>query len=448
MERQFSRINKWRETSFKDALGDIWSFALYTFRRFEEDRMSQAAGALTYSSLLALVPLLVIVLAVLSGFPAFDSVRDRVQEAFLGTLVPEVGAEVKTYLSEFATNASNLTAAGVIALAVTAVMLLSTIEATLNRIWRVDRPRPLLNRLLIFWAILTVGPLLLGTSFTLSSDGLALVQNWARETASVDDFSLKGSGLNTVLAILAQSAAFTILFVLVPARHVRLRDAAIGGIFSGLTFQILRWTFNSFLTSGSTYSTIYGAVAAFPIFLVWIYLSWTVIILGAVLSASFPDWWHRRDPLIGKPLSPAETLTVAAALLEVLGRQATSGGTVSRDALAEAVPVQARDAVTDQLLLAGYVVETEDERVSLARDLHVTTVADLARDLGLALGLQDSDGARPGLAAILSDMDGIQVPLRDLKLAEDEVLAAKVADAVSHRSGRADGRTCGGEPLK
>ena len=251
MASQISRLNKWRETSFKDALGDVWSYFLYAFHRFSEDRMSQAAGALTYSSLLALVPLLVIVLAILSGFPGFDSVKDRIQEALLGTLVPEVGTEVKTYLSDFARNATNLTAVGVIALAVTAVMLLSTIEATLNRVWRVDRPRPLLNRLLMFWAILTVGPLLLGVSFTLSSDGLAAVQNWARESANVDAFPLASSGFDTVLAVLAQSAAFTILFALVPARSVRLRDAAIGGIFAGLGFQVLRWAFNDFMTSGS-----------------------------------------------------------------------------------------------------------------------------------------------------------------------------------------------------
>jgi membrane protein len=125
-------------------------------------------------------------------------------------------------------------------LAVTAVLLLSTIEATLSRIWRVDRRRPLLNRLLMFWAILTVGPLLLGVSFALSSDGLAAMQNRACESANVDVFPPPSSGLNSVLAVLAQSAAFTILFKLVPARAVRLRDAAIGGIFAGLGFQVLR----------------------------------------------------------------------------------------------------------------------------------------------------------------------------------------------------------------
>ena len=434
MAEPASRLSAWRETSLRGALKDVWSFLLFAFRRFNSDGMSQAAGALTFSTLLALVPLLVIAFAVLSGFPVFDPVKERMQELFLSTLVPEVSAEAKTYLANFTRNADDLTAAGIVALAVTAVLLLSTIEATLNRVWRVDRPRPLLNRLLMFWAILTVGPLLLGASFTLSSDGLSALQNWARQSAHVESINLTSTGLKTVLAIVAQSAAFTILFVLVPARQVRLRDAAIGGVFAGLAFQALRWGFNTFLTSGSTYATIYGAVAVIPIFLLWIYLSWTVIILGAVLAASFPDWWRRRDPLTGKALSPAETLTVAVGLLAALGRQARAGGTISRDALAEAVPVLARDALTERLISTGYMVESDDERVSLARDLHAVTLADLARDLGLALGLQDGDGDRPGLAAILSGSGILRDLLRDLRQAEDDILATPIAAILAGRA--------------
>lgn len=426
-----SRLNSWRETSFRGALRDVWSFLAFAFRRFNSDGMTQAAGALTYSTLLALVPLLVIMFAVLSGFPAFDPVKERMQELFLSTLVPEVGAEVKVYLANFTRNANELTTAGIVALAVTAVLLLSTIESTLNRIWRVQRPRPLMNRLLIFWAILTVGPLLLGASFTLSSNGLTALQDWARESGNVRSITLTSSGLKTLLAVLAQSAAFTILFVLVPARQVRFRDAAIGGVFAGIGFQILRWGFNTFLTSGTTYATIYGAVAAIPIFLLWVYLSWTVIILGAVLSASFPDWWRRRDPLTGKNLSPAEYLSVAVALLAVLARQAAQGGTVSRDTLAEAVPVLARDPVAEALISAKYIVETEDECVSLARDLHVTTVADLARDLKLALGLREHDGTRPGLAEILRASGLLPDMLRDLKSAEDSILTRPIASVIA-----------------
>ncbi len=438
MSRSGSRLTLWRETPFLGVIADVGNFIWFALRRFINDGMTQAAGALTYSTLLALVPLLVIVLAVLSGFPAFDSVKLRVEELFLGTLVPEVGADVKSYLSDFTRNAGNLTAVGTIALAVTAVLLLSTIEATLNRIWRVERPRPIMTRLLIFWAILTVGPLLLGLSFTLTSDGLSYVRNWAGGAGLIETIDLSSKGLRTVLAILMQSVAFTLLFTIVPARQVRLRVAAIGGVFAGLGFQVLRWGFNTFLTSGSTYATIYGAVAVIPIFLVWIYLSWTVIILGAVLAASFPDWWRRRDPLTGLALSPAEELAVCVAVLAVLGRQAAKGGTVSQGHLADAVPLLAREEVVDRLRAAGYIVETEDERLSLARDLHVATLAELARDTGLSLGLQAGSAERPGLAAITRRTGLLPDLLTQLRDAEDTLLGQSLANVIAGPGGRTE----------
>ena len=438
MTRTKSRMDHWRETRFAGVLSDIANFLLFAFRRFIDDGMSQAAGALTYSTLLALVPLLVIAFAVLSGFPVFDPVKLRMEELFLSILVPEVGSEVKTYLTDFTRNASNLTAAGIVALPITAVLLLSTIESTLNQVWRVDRPRPLMTRLLMFWALLTFGPLLLGASFTLSTDVVSLVQGGARDTAYVPTLTLSFSWLKTALAVLTQSVAFTLLYSVVPARHVPLRTAAIGGIFAGLLFQVLRWGFNTFLTSGSTYATIYGAVAIIPIFLVWIYLSWTVIILGAVLSASFPDWWRRRDPRTGRALSPAETLEVAVALLAALSRQAARGGTVTQEELSEAVPVLARDPVLEELRVARYIVETEDERLSLARDLHRVSVAELARDLGLALGLQHDAAKRPAFGRVADATGLLPGLLIRLQKAEDEILGAPVAQVISGHGAEAE----------
>ncbi len=438
MTRTKSRLDHWRETRFVGVLSDIGSFLLFAFRRFVNDGMSQAAGALTYSTLLALVPLLVIAFAVLSGFPAFDPVKLRMEELFLGILVPEVGSEVKTYLTDFTRNASNLTAAGIVALPVTAVLLLATIEATLNQVWRVDRPRPLMTRLLMFWAVLTFGPLLLGASFTLTSDAISLLRGWTQGATYAPSLSLSSAWLKTAIAVLTQTIAFTLLFSVVPAKHVPLRTAVIGGAFAGLTFQLLRWGFNTFLTSGSTYATIYGAVAVIPIFLVWVYLSWTVIILGAVLSASFPDWWRRRDPLTGLALTPAEQLEVAAALLAALGRQAVKGGTMSQDRLAEVVPLLAREPVFEALRAARYIVETEDERVCLARDLHRISVAELARDIGLTLGRRPDAEERPAVRQVADTTGALPGLLVRLQQAEDEILNATVAEVISGHQPESD----------
>lgn len=431
-------MDHWRETRFAGVLSDVGNFLLFAFRRFIDDGLSQAAGALTYSTLLALVPLLVIAFAILSGFPAFEPVKDRMEALFLGILVPEVGSEVKTYLTEFTRNASNLTAAGIVALPITAVLLLSTIEATLNQVWRVEKPRPLMTRLLVFWAVLTFGPLLLGASFTLTTDAISFVQGWAQDTAYAPNLSLGSNWLKTVLGVVTQSVAFTLLYSVIPARHVPLRTAAIGGIFAGVVFQVLRWGFNTFLTSGSTYATIYGAVAVIPIFLIWIYVSWTVIILGAVLSASFPDWWRRRDALTGQTLSPAETLEVAVALLAALGRQALKGGTMTQDQLAEAVPVMARDTVVEALRTARYIVETEDERLSLARDLHQVSVAELARDIGVALGARHDTEHRPSLTRVADAAGELPGLLNRLQEAEDDILGAPVAEVIAGHSPETD----------
>jgi membrane protein len=437
MTKEKSRIFLWRETPFLRVLNDLGNFLLFALRRFVRDGMSQAAAALTFSTLLALVPLLVIVFSVLSGFEAFSTVQVRIEDALLGTLIPEVGVEVKSYLTEFTSSAGSLTTVGTVALAVTAVLLLSTIESTLNQIWGVERPRPMLNRLLIFWAILTVGPILLGASFTLTSDVLDKLQSLTRETTRVDPTILGSTWVKSTVGVLTQSTAFTLLFTLVPARRVQLRYAAIGGVFAGVGLQILRWSFNIYFTSGSTYSTIYGAVAVFPIFLMWIYLSWTVIILGAVLAASFPDWWRRRAPPTRLPLTPAETLEVTVAVLAVLSRKARKGGTIRQEKLAESVPLLACDEVVERLRGAGYISETEHGQLCLARDLHVTTVADLARDMGLALGLHVGEVQRPGLAAIARSTGGLPDLLVRLWDVEDDLLgetvAAVIAEHAAHR---------------
>ena len=422
-----SRMDHWRKTRFLSVLSDITSFAQFALRRFANDGMSQAAGALTYSTLLALVPLLVIAFAVLSGFPIFDPVKAQVEELFLSILVPETSDEIRTYLTEFTRNASNLTAAGIVALPITAVLLLSTIETTLNRVWRVDRPRPLLTRLLVFWALLTFGPLLLGASLTLTTDAMKFAQG----SAFGSGVGLTPDWLKATLAVLTQSVAFSLLYILIPARQVRLRDAAIGGVFAGLGFQVLRWVFNTFLTSGASYTTIYGAVAIIPIFLIWMYLSWTVIILGAVLSASFPDWWRRRDPLTGLSLSPAETLEVAVALLAAFGRQSMQGGTTTQEQLAEAIPLLSREPIIDALRNAGYIVEAKDEGLSLARNLQSVTLAELARDLGLALGRAHDAVERPALRRVTKASGQLPALLVRLQKAEDDILSASIAQTIA-----------------
>ena len=428
-----SRLDYWKVHRAKRIVIDIANYVFYAVRRFYADQGAQAAGALTYTSLLALVPLLAIAFAIFSAFPAFETIQDRFEAMLFENLVPEVGYEVRSYIADFTQNTTNLTAVGVVALGVSAVLLLATIEATFNRIWRVQRSRPIVSRLLIFWTMLTLGPLLLAASFSLTSDAFFAIQRLAWEGADVVPIDLTGnlSFLKRLFAALIQTGGFTIMFMLVPARHVRLRDALIGGAVSGIALELLKWGFRWYLTSFPTYQTIYGAVAVVPIFLIWLYLAWTIVLFGAVFSASFPEWWRSRVPGVTATLSPALRLEAAVALMAVIAAKSRSGGAVDAEALADALPLDARDAVIESLRVAGYVAATDEDNYSLTRDLRHATVADLARDLGVTLGLMREREENKMMTRVLDSRLG-PVPslLRDLAEVEGRLLGVSLSDVI------------------
>lgn len=401
-------------------VSSVAGYVIFTLRRFYRDGLFQSVAALTYSTLLALVPLLVIAFSIFSAFPAFDAVQERLQTIVFANILPETGEELRVYLNRFTSNASELTAFGVVALVFSAILLLFTIEATLNLVWNVKRQRPLVTRLLVFWALLTLGPLLLGSSFAASSDLLVWLQDRTGEPSGGRALPL---WLSTPLATVVQAAVFTAIFKLVPASPVRWGDAAIGGAIAGVGFETLTWSFGAMI--GNTYSTIYGAVSAVPIFLIWTYACWTVIILGAVFAASLADWRRDRDNVGVQDLTPQMNLEAAVSALTLLACQARrGGGTIDHEHLGEVIPLGARNTLVDALHNHGYLVETANDGIALARDLHHTTLADLARDLGLALG------TRPNASEMPETLRGLLARLGE---AEDEILGRPLADLIARR---------------
>ncbi len=424
-----NRLDDWRASQATRVLSDIGNYAVFAFRRFYADQGAQAAGALTYTTLLALVPLLAIAFAVFSAFPAFEMAQERLESLLFENLVPEVGDEVRGYIAGFTKNTTNLTAVGVIALGVSAVLLLATIESTFNRIWRVERARPFVTRLLIFWTMLTLGPMLLAASFSMTTDFFTGLRQLASEGVAYVPIGI--DGVDHILAVVLQTVAFTVLFMVVPARTVRLRDAVIGGAIGGIAFELLKWGFRAYLTSFPTYQTIYGAMAVIPIFLIWLYLSWTVVLFGAVFAASFPEWWRSRDPAVGANLSPARRLEAALAVLSAVAARARQGGPLEADSLADAIPLDALDAVVEALRAKNYLAVADGDSFTLARDLRRLSVAQLARDLGLTLGLDGGsahdDAAGQALDAAAGPIPGL---LGKLGSAEDDILGLSVADAI------------------
>ena len=269
----------------KASLEQGFAFVAYVCKRYAEDRCLGIAATLSYTSLLALVPLAAIGFAVLTVIPVFEDLREEVYVFVFNIFMPETGERLADYFDGFVKNAGSLTAVGIAGLVVTAIMLLATIGSTLNTIFRVARPRRLRARLLVYLAVLTLGPLVVGTSISLA----AIFPAWV-SWAGFDGFTGLLERLNWFVSALIVVVAFSLLYVGVPNQTVAWRNAIAGGLAAGILFSILRWVFGMYLLYFPVYRTIYGALSAVPIFLVWMYLSWAVILFGAVLTASLAEW--------------------------------------------------------------------------------------------------------------------------------------------------------------
>ena len=252
--------------------------------RFREDRLGLTASSLTFTTVIALVPLFTLILAVFTAFPVFSAMQTTLQTWLVQSLVPDnIARSVLGYLTQFASKASRLGAVGLVAFVVTALALIFTMDRTLNNIWRVRQLRPFAQRLLIYWAALTLGPVLLAASLTLTSYALS---------ASRGLVGVMPGGLRFLLdmlefALLATGIAA--LYHYVPNTRVKWSHAWAGGIFVAISFEIAKALLTWYLRSVPTYSAVYGAFATAPILLLWFYIAWVIVLFGAVIAAYLPS---------------------------------------------------------------------------------------------------------------------------------------------------------------
>lgn len=274
-----------QQTPGAAALTKIWSFTRYVLRRVGEDRCLQAAGALTYTTLLALVPLAAVGFAIFSAFPGFEDMRGQVENFVFENFAPHTGDAVRAYLSKFLVNTEGLTTVGVLFLILSAVLLLSTIETTFNNIWRSPVRRSWTVRLLAYWAILTLGPLLFGASLSVSS------YMWGQMIAAGGEH-LHGpaANLGRLFIFIAEIAGFSVLYMVLPHATVRWGHALIGAVTAAILFEVLKKVFGVYVQMFAGYQTIYGAMATVPLFLIWIHLSWTVALMGGIVASALPAW--------------------------------------------------------------------------------------------------------------------------------------------------------------
>ena len=288
-----------------------WFETLRTLRaRFREDRLGLTAGSLTFTTLIALVPLVTVMLAIFTVFPMFAGFEDAMEKYFLQNLVPDnIAKPVMRALTMFAGKARGMGSLGLVLLVVTALALVLTIDRTLNAIWRVRQSRPLGQRVLVYWAALTLGPLALGMSLTITSWAVSASKGWV---------SALPGGLGFVLELiqfLLLAAAAAGLYHYVPNTAVRWRHAWAGGLFVAIAFEVAKKLLTLYLDSVPTYSAVYGAFAAVPILLLWVYLVWVIVLLGAVIAAYAPALQMR---VTTRPVTPGWRFELALELIQEL----------------------------------------------------------------------------------------------------------------------------------
>lgn len=336
-----------RNISLDDAR-ELWRFARV---RLNEERLPQVAASLTFTTVLALVPILTIAFAIFTTFPLFNSFRSALEAYFIESVMPKsIAGTILGYLNQFASQASRLSAVGASALLVTAVAMMLTIDRAFNQIWRVKTARPFWQRIVTYWAIMTLGPLLIGASLSFSSD-LFAAGSWL-----TDRFPVMGSVASKLLSVSLTMVAFTLLYMTVPNRYVNWRDAACGGLLAALAFEFARRAFVIFITNMPAYRMIYGAVAALPLFLLWLYLSWLITLMGAVLAAALPVVKHERWRHVP---TPGSAFMDAMQLLRVLYEQRMHAPVAAVDArllrMHTRIGYEEAEALLERMLDAGWV---------------------------------------------------------------------------------------------
>jgi len=350
-------------------------FARYALARFSRDRCLGTAASLSYTSLLAIVPLAAIGLAIMAAFPGFDAARQKLLSLALTYVAPHAGTVVESYLQTFVSNTGGLTAIGVVGLAVTAIMLLATVESAFNAIWRVQEARPLVTRLIAYWTVLTLGPMLLGAGLSLNTY-FSLLARLAAE--SVDIGALRGLFF-TLIPIFFAAAGFTVMYVALPHRKVDWRHALAGGLVAAVLFEVLKTVFSLYVGRIITFQAVYGTLSALPLFLIWMYLTWSVVLFGAVIAAAWPEWLANRRRAAAGEITRGRRFAEALLVLHTLLRAGREGHATDDNSL---VAVLGGDSeglaqAVKMLRAAGYVARTDNDDLVLSRDLDGVTLYDI-----------------------------------------------------------------------
>jgi len=387
-------------------------FVVLVYRRFTEERCFQLCGSLTFTTMLALVPLITIMATVMTAFPVFDSVVETLKAYVAANLVPTGSSRLITvYVQQFAENAARLTALGIVLLGVTAIMLMLTIDRAFNTIWRVKRPRSLIQRVLIYWSVLTIGPMLIGGSLSLTSWLVRQSMGLGVQAPELLVAILKLGPL------LMTSVAFGFLYRTVPNRQVTVLDAVVGGIIAAFAFEAMKSGFGRFVANFASYKLVYGTFASLPILLMWIYLSWVVIVFAAAITAVLPYW--RSGGVLVKQ-APGAQFVSTMEILRMLYRAYLDGYVLNLNQLHRALKLSWEEAETilEKLEAAGWVAKLQGNGWVLARDAGSIPIKEIFRLFVFgrdAAEVSEESAIRKLVESVASSVDGeLDLSLRDL----------------------------------
>ncbi|MCJ8321107.1 MAG: virulence factor BrkB family protein [Colwellia sp.] len=262
----------------------IIAFLQYLLRRINREQIHVVAGFLAYVSLMSLVPLVVVMFSVMTAFPIFSDVRQVIESFVYGNFLPTAGDIVQQYITGFVDNASKMSAVAISFLFMLALLLISAIDKSLNKIWRIKEKRRLVTAFSMYWMVLTLGPVLVGSGIAVSSYLVSLV--------SFGDYDVLGT-VNIfvrLLPMLTSVAAFVLLYTLVPNKAVPIKFALIGAVLAAFLFEFAKKAFVIYVTELPSYQLIYGALAVIPILFLWVYLSWLIVLFGAVFTISLQEF--------------------------------------------------------------------------------------------------------------------------------------------------------------
>ncbi len=386
----------------------------YVLGRYRADRCPDTAAALTYMSLFALVPLLTVLYTMASAIPAFNGLEGNIQNLLFDYLIPEASREMQDYLDDFSRQAKNLTGFGVAFLGGTAILMLRNIEKSFNRIWRTPENRSPVSSFLLYWAVLSLAPLTIGL-------GLAVSTYLASFADVVESFDIIGVGglLLQLTPFFLNAVGFTLIYAAVPNCRVSFKHALIGGITAGIAFNLARNVF-TMLVSGTSFTFIYGAFAAVPLFLLWVFISWNIVLICAILVHSLSAYQSKEQaarPLVVKALEALHLLwqrQQAGETLREFDLMLDRGCNIDSDSWS---------ALRGIFLRHNLISQNDRGHYLLARDLHDISLWQVVQWIGGEKRVRDYPGNaqsdwEENAIALLSEQERARKKALDINLVE------------------------------